>query len=589
MSTGVHLSIQARHYERLDDDHQQGEVIYTFYANGSFIGRTTLDSGLKRMLLRRLHEVTEHASVEGWTLEHQANLAKLGTRLFQLVVPPEVRTMMLDLSAEHGLSLDVQDHDLPWELLHDGTDYIARRTPLARSLIRPAQQSLPSRRNDLQMVVVGDPTSDLGGARAEAEAVARRSRAAFDVLGETLGVTSKVRLLCGEEATKETVLLDLLMEPAEPIEILHYAGHARFDPKRPDHSGLVLSDGDLQGFEARALISCPLIFANGCRAASQHALGETLTHGAVSGLAGEFIAGGAIGYIAPLWPVRDNTASSMAEAFYDAMIKGATISEALLQAKQQVQDTDALAYVYFGGFEQRLSVFAPRLTGGPYVNDLGVRRIIEIEREYADLEVLAVNDLPWILWDDEDIAAWVSRLTIDASRKRALATTLHEYGPEFRNAVLTENRRFLCVLNCATTRPYLESRGPDRIRSLAELLDVFWDLPNFGLILADTGDPLIEEIEFVSKSPELPLCVDESIYVFNKQTGPEQSSLTYNLFDEHNPQLVSEYWRRFSALFDRAILAYGLGRDPSYSADTMRAINHGTRERLARLAETVSR
>ncbi|HEY4810408.1 MAG TPA: CHAT domain-containing protein [Solirubrobacteraceae bacterium] len=587
MSTAVHLSIQARHYERLDEDHQQGEVIYTFYADGSFIGRTTLDTGLKRMLLGRLHAVTERASIEGWTADHQTELERLGRRLFQLVVPSEARAMMLGLSADRGLNLDVQDHDLPWELLHDGSDYLARRIPFARTLIRPARQSLLGRRDNLQMVVVGDPTNDLEGARAEAEGVARRCRAAFDVLEEGLGVTSNVRLLCGEEATKETVLLDLLMEPEQPIELLHYAGHARFDPKRPDHSGLVLSDGDLQGFEARTLVSCPLIFANGCRAAGQSGPGETLTHGAVSGLAGEFIAGGALGYIAPLWPIRDSVASLVAEIFYDAMIGGATISDALLEAKQQVQDTDALAYVFFGGFEERLSVFAPKLTGGPHVNDLGVRRIIEIEREYGDLEVLAVNDLPWILWDEEDIAVWVSRLPIDASRKRSVATMLHEYGPEFRNAVLAGNRRFLCILNCATTRPYLKLRGSDRMRSLAELLDQFWDLPNFGLILADTGDHLIEEIEFVSKSSQLPLRVDESIYVFNKQTGPEQSSLTYNLFEEHNTRLVAEYWMRFSALFDRAILAYGLGRDPTYSADTMRAINEGTRDRLARLARTV--
>ncbi len=580
----VYLAVQAQHFERYGNAaREEAEIVYSFYADGVFLGRTTLDASTKRALLKRLHEVTEEAGLRGWDAGGREKLISAGQHMFSLVLSEEVKRTVFGPGGPTAVSLDVQDHDLPWELLHDGVDFVAKRIALARHVIRPMRSTRYAGRRTVRVVIVGDPTDDLCEARREAQLVKSQCTKALNRLTATFDIESEVVMLCGADATKDKVLFDYLMDSSEPIDIFHYAGHARLDAQSPDRSGLVLADGDLRGYEARSLASEPLVFVNGCRAG--HASGGRPTYGTVSGLASEFLAGGAACYIAPLWSINDEVARRFAEVFYSALVGGETVGCAILAAKQQAGDTDSFAYVLYGDLEERLALFSPKLAAGPYVNELGVSRIIEIEQEYPAMELLAVNELPWILWDSQDITQWTSRIPIDALRKEEVARLLTGYVENFGRRVLHQQKRFLCILNMMTLRSYLKERGPERWTSLARQLDKFYDAPYFALVLDDSGEPEIEEIELVSKSPNFPLSPTDSAYVFNKQTRFEPTTLTYNLFEDYNPQMVQHYWQRYRDLLERALSHYpkpiAIG---SLTLKTCAAINKATHVRLETLA-----
>lgn len=554
MAVPYRLTVQARHAERFGAGvHEDGEIHYTFYGDGAFLGRSTVDAKTKRELLSRLIALIDKLE-DGWDEDSKKQLKDIGRRFYSLLVPKEARQTVFGPAGPEAVELDVQDHDIPWELLHDGDDFLVRRHAFSRRVMGPERPRRAGQRS-VKVLIVADPTDDLDGAREEGVALRDRCQDALDDLTEAYVFDADVVHLEGAEAAKGTVLLDLLMDPDGGIDIFHVAGHSYCDPRDPEASGITLADGNLRAFEARSLECEPLVFVNGCRAGQS--LDEALTFGAISGLAGEFLTGGAIGYIAPMWPVGDGLARRFAEAFYGLVIGGETIDMALLKAKQEIDDPEALAYVFFGRAGERLSIFSPQLTAGPYVNELGIHRIIELEREYHALELLAVNELPWILWDAEDIIEWTRRLPIDRLRQGDVTKSLLEYVQEFGELVKEGERRLFCILNEKTIRRYLSARGLERWDALAQELEAYFDLPNFTLILASSQSPEIEEIELVSRSSVIPPSPHDSVYVFNKQTRFEQSNITYNLFEDYNPQMITYYWRQFESLILQSLASYG--------------------------------
>ncbi len=581
----LHLTIQAHRSERFGrSPHEDGEIHYAFYGDGYFLGKSAVDVNTKRALLSRLLNLTNQASKAGWNKGRQSQLVTIGRQLFTLTIPEQARHQVFGDGEVTAISLEVQDHDIPWELLHDGQDFVARRLVMGRRLVGPSGQVKPGR-HAIRVVIVGDPTGDLEGARAESSAIAKRCEAALEELSDAYEIAAEVILLQCGDATKDAVLLDLLMDSTQMIDVFHFAGHAHADPLNPDDSGFTLADGDLRAFEARSLGSSPLVFANGCRAGQAN--DSSLTLGAMSGFAGEFIAGGAQAYIAPAWPIGDDLAREFASAFYDLVIGGETIGNALLAAKRAVDDPDALAYLFFGDVTERLGLFSPELTSGPYVNDLGIQRIIETEREYSTLELLAVNDLPWILWDTTDILAWTSRLPIDELRRGAVAMSLMKYVQEFGERIKSGEKRFLCVLNTKMLRHYIDARGVNRWRGMSEELETYFHLHNFTLVLASPQTDEIDEIELVSNSQEIPPEPSKSVYVFNKQTRFEQSYLTYNLFEDYNPQMISRYWERFADLVKRSLAEYRSSDEKISSPTFSQTVNQETRAKLRTLAREV--
>lgn len=220
---------------------------------------------------------------------------------------------------------------VPWELLHDGTDFLALTRDVARRTF-VKRRVVDGRTIDgvRRALVVGDPKGDLPAARGEAEQLA-------SWLGD-LGVDRT--LLVGADATLLRVLSEL---SAGGYDLLHYCGHVAA-PVGTSYVGLLLHDKQL--LDARALEPLtgsgvpPIVFVNGCASA------DRLTNLCVS-----FMMLGAKIVVGTRYPVGEEPARQFAERFYTEVVAGSTAAAAVRSARRAVRHGATLdwsAFVLYG-------------------------------------------------------------------------------------------------------------------------------------------------------------------------------------------------------------------------------------------------
>ncbi len=163
-----------------------------------------------------------------------------------------------------------------------------------------------------RVAVFGDPTEDLPGADREARQVGKR-----------VGVRPMLR----KEVTRSTVLSAL-----ENADLVHYAGHAFFDPLDPSNSGLRLKDGVLcSGHLLGCSVKASVIFLNACESGVQGVgIGSELY-----GFLRALLLAGARQIVCTLWPVDDVIACKFADIFYRVLMgRGSSPSTAVHEAQR---------------------------------------------------------------------------------------------------------------------------------------------------------------------------------------------------------------------------------------------------------------
>lgn len=254
-------------------------------------------------------------------------LIQLGRELYGLYIPKDTHgylTSLLDAHPQGPFRIEIEGgaRALPWELLHNGEDFLAFLLPLARTPIQATEVQRSF--GPVQRVLLIVPKSDLDEALVETQAI-------HDVLTKDLAID--VEILSGKEATKEKIIQTLQMGAFDAI---HYSGHSHHDPELASASHLVLNQGrKLRAEELRRLIQeCGLkfIFLNSCESGS--AVGHH--HVAVAGLADAFVQSGIPCVIGMRWPVSDRGARELALTFYQALAKLGDPAEALRRARLAV-------------------------------------------------------------------------------------------------------------------------------------------------------------------------------------------------------------------------------------------------------------
>lgn len=162
-------------------------------------------------------------------------LKAIGRVIFSHLFSDTVRHLLARISCtDLLLRLDDQLLHIPWELAFDGHDFLLTKFRIARQVLTRLPvplplEAAPTHGVPLKMLIVLDPTETLAGAEEEAENLCAllHQYAAIDVL-----------LLGGRHVRK----LDLLKE-LYTADLVHYAGHATFDPTNLSNSGWLLHDG----------------------------------------------------------------------------------------------------------------------------------------------------------------------------------------------------------------------------------------------------------------------------------------------------------------------------------------------------------
>ncbi|HZK05264.1 MAG TPA: CHAT domain-containing protein [Actinomycetaceae bacterium] len=294
-------------------------------------------------------------------LDPRSRLERIGRRMYSLLIPDAMQRL-IDETDEFPLTITSNNPELPWELLHDGKDFLCLKRMFARM---PAGQTFPRRtretesltesRNPKVLLIHSEAGEPLPKAWAEIEAIRERL--------SSMEPKPLVTLLTGSDVTSSRLTDELSLGN---YDVIHYVGHAGFDADRPHRSYLALASGEQ--FRAqrvqRLLEGHPVVFLNACESTRASPQSTGLPTGSTvaqaEGLGSAFVYGGAQACVGSLWPVFDDTAAQFAITFYEQLIaKRERVGEALREARQRsyYDGADAItwaAYALYGDPAYRL-------------------------------------------------------------------------------------------------------------------------------------------------------------------------------------------------------------------------------------------
>ena len=289
-----------------------------------------------------------------------AYLPQFGGDLASLVLPDTILSA-LKKHLDHHLVVvhDAEASRIPWETLCLDGEFPALKGGLSRRYLADqlaVAKWLERRREDetLDVLLVVNPTEDLPGADAEG-----------DMVQELFNRTPRVRVAAIKhgDATRARLRQEF---SSGSYDILHYAGHAFFDPIRPARSGIVCSGNEvLSGAELAELGNLPsLVFFNACEAGRIRKAGADPSRHATKNireriernvsLAEAFLRGGVANYVGTYWPVDDRAAELFSGTFYRAVLQDKTIGRALAEGRTALNAAklqDWADYIFYGSVD----------------------------------------------------------------------------------------------------------------------------------------------------------------------------------------------------------------------------------------------
>jgi hypothetical protein len=281
--------------------------------------------------------------------DSRALVTDVGNVMFRLFVPDRMWQYLSTTPC--ALTITTNDLELPWELMYDssweesesevGLGFLCLQRPIARmpmgrafprAIRKPVQRGAKLR----FLLVHSDPDTNLPAAGTE---VAQIERA----LGQHWSDDRiDITVLGPEEATVKQLTRALL---TGNYDVIHYAGHAHFDADDPELSGLLMHEREVFISQRirRFVEGNPLVFLNACETgvtANEDApqnVGEYFWRPA-EGLASAFLYGGALGCVGSLWPIYDGPAADFAIAFYNQVLEGQAIGEAMRLTRRSIKE-----------------------------------------------------------------------------------------------------------------------------------------------------------------------------------------------------------------------------------------------------------
>jgi len=283
------------------------------------------------------------------TKEILSNLRSIGEVLYEEILTSGVkeelhRTKVQDLI----INIDGSLVQIPWELLYDGKEFFCQRFNMGR-IVKTRQRitSLGERSlgRPLKMLIICDPRGDLKDSYQEGMAIRDEMDKHLRLVNATLK-NGKVKSR-------------YLQEHIRYFDILHYAGHADYNPIDPSRSGWLLQDGKFTSTDITKMMEMKplpaLVFSNACHS------GQTEEWSIVEGyeekifsLANAFLLAGVQHYVGSFWEILDEPSSRFALEFYRFMIKGLALGECVRKSrleliKQYGEDTIVWAsYMLYG-------------------------------------------------------------------------------------------------------------------------------------------------------------------------------------------------------------------------------------------------
>ena len=303
------------------------------------------------------------------TAESFAKQLDHGNLLGRLLLPRDMREMILQQSIPIVLALDATTARIHWEMVAAeaagtaveftperflGTSYgLTRqlRTTFAQLPDPPILTDRP-----LRVLIVADPAEDapLPGAQEEGEAVA----AIFEEFGQRPGRrVDVVRLFGPSDATRVNVLDHLINQS---FDLMHYAGHCFFNKENPPLSGWIFTGQKvLSANELDRIDRIPrFIFSNACESGITPDRADKRAALMAPSFAEAFFARGVANFVCTAWPVDDTAALEFARRFYRGILgllgEGSlaeSLHEAMREARREIARMGAGGMQTWGAYQ----------------------------------------------------------------------------------------------------------------------------------------------------------------------------------------------------------------------------------------------
>jgi CHAT domain-containing protein/pimeloyl-ACP methyl ester carboxylesterase len=293
------------------------------------------------------------------------DVQEFGRNFANVFLPAEVCTVLESMKERHLVIVhDTPSARVPWETMTINDWSPAIEAGLSRRYLAdnlPIATWLEERRLSqmLKLLLIVNPTEDLDGADVEGDRIQQLAgtSAAIEVTSLRKGAATKAAILSALRSGS--------------YDLVHYAGHAYFDPQRPGQSGLLCAGKDvLRGVDLTGLTNLPaVVFFNACEAARVRGARPATEKPAKvaktgkeikpaskqiaesAGVAEALMRGGIGNYLSTYWPVNDQAAATFAETFYHTILTGSSIGVALQAGRKAVFDLrqrDWADYILYG-------------------------------------------------------------------------------------------------------------------------------------------------------------------------------------------------------------------------------------------------
>ena len=293
----------------------------------------------------------------------EQELRTYGASLLDELVPRDVQKALWDERSKlKAVQVVAEEPFIPWELVHlkePGKGLGKERHFLAeKGLVRwlhnegAAPTSITVRRDRSYFVIPEYPHPDFELPAAQKE---------IPFLKKTFGSRSV--------EPKNTAITQLLSAPGK-VDHFHFSGHGEAESKNAVFAQLMLggtTDGDQwtpRYLKSEVIAQTaqlvaddgaqPIVMLNACQIGR---MGWRLT--SMGGFAQSFIHRGAGVFVGSLWSVGDVPARNFSEAFYSALAKGKTLSEAATIGRAKARDAGDgtyLAFVIYGSPHATLKI-----------------------------------------------------------------------------------------------------------------------------------------------------------------------------------------------------------------------------------------
>lgn len=281
---------------------------------------------------------------------YKTSILKLGNAVYNLVLNREIKNDLKTCELPIIFAIDEKLVMYPWELMYGDSNFLAFNSILGRAIVSSKKNHIHQkswhRDGNIQFLIIGV-------SKSKNEETLPWVKTEVDKLISILSQYPYIDLdvLMDEEATYTEVNCKF----GKNYDFIHFAGHAFYDDKSPEKSGLILFDKILEAREIKNIIYNPpcLVFLNACSSAkieNNHSKRKYANF--VQSLSLAFIENGSQ-TIGSIWPISDEPAAEFCELFYQQFFLKKEIGEAMRFAKKKIYekskgDLTWASYVFYG-------------------------------------------------------------------------------------------------------------------------------------------------------------------------------------------------------------------------------------------------